>query len=163
MVQHKHTAWPNYLEVIENIMNEVHHTTTEFTPIELQLNKKPTRFWQKYIKSKNTDELRYNEKLFLAKTRIQNKREKMNEKINRNRNIIKFNVGDKVLIKANNVSSKENKEISKFFDVFEGEYIIKKIVDDNTYILFDQNKNEERGMFHTENLRPFYQSDDRLV
>ena len=35
MLQHKHTAWPNYLEVIENIMNEVYHTTTEFTPIEL--------------------------------------------------------------------------------------------------------------------------------
>ena len=72
MVQHKHTALPNYLETIEYVMNKVHHKTTEFTPMEF--HKKPTKFRQKYIKSRNNDEMRYNEKLFLAEKRIRNKR-----------------------------------------------------------------------------------------
>ena len=93
MVQHKHTALPNYLETIEYVMNKVHHKTTEFTPMEF--HKKPTKFRQKYIKSRNNDEMRYNEKLFLAEKRIRNKRQKMYEKINRKRDIIKFNVVDR--------------------------------------------------------------------
>ena len=42
MVQHKHTAWPSYIEIIQNIINEVYQETTGFTPMEIHLGKRPT-------------------------------------------------------------------------------------------------------------------------
>ena len=121
MVQHKHTAWPSYIEIIQNIINEVYQETTGFTPMEIQLGKKPTRFWQKYISSSNkVNDLSHNEKLFLAESRIKSKRMKANEKVNKSRNVIKFKIQDKVLLKDNNISSKENKQIAKFFEIYSG-------------------------------------------
>ena len=49
-VKERHTGWAKYLDVIQKIINETHHETTGFTPIELHLNTKPTRVWEKWIR-----------------------------------------------------------------------------------------------------------------
>ena len=121
MTKNKHTSWPNYVQIIQNIINEIHSEATGFTPIELQLNKKPTRFWKNYLSTNNeNNDLKYEEKLFLAKERIRKKREDSNNKANEGRTIIKFNVGDKVLLKANNLSNNENNEFAKFMNLYVG-------------------------------------------
>ena len=45
LVNEKHGAWAMHVKTIEKILNEIYHETTEFTPIELHKNIKPTRFW----------------------------------------------------------------------------------------------------------------------
>ena len=44
MVQHKHTAWPSYIEIIQNIINKVYQETTGFTPMEIHLGKNQRDF-----------------------------------------------------------------------------------------------------------------------
>ena len=63
----------------------------------------------------------------------------------------KFEVGEEVLLRANNVSDNEKKEIAKFFSKYEGPYKIKRLVGEATYILENEN-HEERGQFHTHDL-----------
>ena len=68
--QHAHKAWAKYTETIAKIMNETHHDTTGYTPIELHFNKKPTRVWEKYLKIHNNDDIPYERRLFLARERM---------------------------------------------------------------------------------------------
>ena len=42
----KHSSWYEKLQRIENILNETHHDTTEFTPMEIMMKRKPNRFWR---------------------------------------------------------------------------------------------------------------------
>ena len=68
--QHAHKAWAKYTETITKIMNETHHDTTGYTPIEIHFNKKPTRVWEKYLKIQNNDVIPYERRLFLARERM---------------------------------------------------------------------------------------------
>ena len=50
LVEERHNSWWKWVRIIENCMNETHHETTEFTPVELHLRTKPTRAWEKWLK-----------------------------------------------------------------------------------------------------------------
>ena len=60
-----------------------------------------------------------------------------------------------MLLKDNNISSKENKQIATFLEMFSGPYTIVKVIEPNSYIIYDEINKQERVMFHVENLRPF--------
>ena len=47
MVRNNHTSWACYVSMIQEIINETYHDTTEFTPYELHWNKKPNKMWAK--------------------------------------------------------------------------------------------------------------------
>lgn len=53
LIKIKHTEWFNNIPIIQNMLNEASHDTTQFTPIELHFDKKPTRFWTKLFDTKN--------------------------------------------------------------------------------------------------------------
>ena len=63
----------------------------------------------------------------------------------------KFEIGEEVLLRANNVSDNEEKEIAKFFSKYESPYKIKRLIGEATYILENEN-HEERGQFHIQDL-----------
>ena len=65
-------------------------------------------------------------------------------------------VGDKVLIKARNLSDKLPQRTSKFMSVFEGPYSIGKIIREGTYSIVDLVNNKERGIFHAHDLRKYH-------
>lgn len=58
-----------------------------------------------------------------------------------------------MLLRVKNNSNKENKIFAKFLYIYQGPFIISKIVDQNTYILNYINNNDERGIFHGEHLK----------
>ena len=73
----KHGAWMNYLKIIEKILNEIHHETTEMTPVELHKGIKSYHFWEKYF-SAEKEQIPHEKLIFLAKERIIRKRERRN-------------------------------------------------------------------------------------
>ena len=87
LIKNKHTEWAKWVPIIMNIINETHHEVTEFTPLEIHLNKKPTRFWEKFIKVENFDKNAYEHKLFLTKERILKKGKKEMKKLILNTNM----------------------------------------------------------------------------
>ena len=83
------------------------------------------------------------------------------EKINKKRQqIIKYNLLDEVLLRTPATSSAEDKKIAKMFDLYTGNFIISKIVDEHTYILIHPDTGEKRGMFHADLLKPYYREND---
>uniref|UniRef100_A0ABD2X093 RNA-directed DNA polymerase n=1 Tax=Trichogramma kaykai TaxID=54128 RepID=A0ABD2X093_9HYME len=152
-IKDKHTAWEPYIKTIQDIMNETHHETTEFTPLELHLNKKPERIWDRLLGVPPiNDAIPVERKDQLAYDRIKNKRSRRADKVNEKRgNCDKFLMGDKVLIKCKNSSDQENKILAKFMQIYEGPYIIKSILGENTYLLEDSNS-RVKGQFHVNDL-----------
>ena len=153
-VKEKHGAWMLHVKNIEKILNEVHHDTTEFTPLELHKNLKPTRFWLKYFPIKE-DNSSHEYKISLARNRIHSKREKRNQKINAKRKLISFELGDLVLVKTAPKSSAERNEIASFFNVYDGPYVIKEKLNTTTYKLGHVNSDNNKGMYHVNDLKKF--------
>lgn len=96
------------------------------TPIELHLNVKPERLWKRWLHTEKVD-LGYDQKNVFARENISRKAAKRRARFNQERKFKYFEVGNRVLLKANNVSDFENGNIAKVFSVYEGPYIIKKI------------------------------------
>ena len=153
----KHSSWYDKLQIIEDIINETHHDTTEFTPMELMMKKKPRRFWEKWLpKSGSNQEPSYEQKLIWTHDRMKRKGLKRAQKANMRHRLSHYTVGDRVLIKAYNLSDKLLKRTSKFMSVFEGPYIIGKIIREGTYLIIDSVNNKERGIFHAHDLRKYH-------
>ena len=80
LIKNKHTEWAYWVPVIQNCLNERHHETTEFCPVQLHLNQEPQRFWEKYFNIKKSDIAR-ELKDFLAAKRIRKKTELRSRKL----------------------------------------------------------------------------------
>ena len=49
LIGDNHGSWWSWIKIIESCMNETYHETTEFTSIELHLNKRPKRAWENWL------------------------------------------------------------------------------------------------------------------
>ena len=58
-----------------------------------------------------------------------------------------------MLVKAINESDPKKEVLKKFLQIYECPYEIKKQVRPGTYFLWNSESNEERGMFHTQDLK----------
>lgn len=161
LVGEVHSKWDEYIDIIETCINNTHHETTLSTPHELQLQEKSQRPWNKilHINNELTTEQK-TQQLRLARERIEKIGKTRATKFNTLHKTTTFNTGDKVMLRANNVSSAKTKQIAKFFDVYEGPYTIKKIIRNNTYVLIDEDTQRERGIFNSTLLRPYIQTPD---
>ena len=90
-------------------MNETHHETTELTPIELHLDKKPKRAWENWLNFAPHDpEINYEIKLEMAKENISKKGLKSAAMFNK----------DHRLVKAINESDAKRKILKKFLQIY---------------------------------------------
>lgn len=121
LIKLKHTEWFSKIRIIQNILNEIYHETTQFTPMELHFGKKPTRFWEKIIHIQKPN-LSVEQKLFLTEQRINKKGQYRARKHKEKHKFTSFKFNDLVLIKANKVSDSSSKIIAKFLSVYEGPY-----------------------------------------
>ena len=125
--------------------------------MELIMKEKPTRFWGKWLLKPRLDqEASYEQKLIGTHDRIKKKGLKRAHKANVSHKMTHYTVGDRVLIKACNLSDKLLKRTSKFISVFEGPYTISKIIREGTYFIIDSVNNKERGIFHAHDLRKYH-------
>ena len=157
---HKHGGWAHWVPFVENCLNEIYHETTEFTPIELHLGTAPTRFWEKWLMPLMKQEIPLGTKLMMARERIKRKREAHATKENDNARGTRYKVGDRVLVKACNLSNATDNLIAKFLTLYEGPYIVKEQVGPSTFLLTNPNTGEGRGVFHATNFRPYLQNAD---
>ena len=158
LVKENHSAWATHIKTIEKIINETFQETIENTPIEIQKNIKPTRFWKKYVHT-STEEKCHEEKIREAAKKMHKKLKQRALKRNKNIKPQNYEVDDKVLIKACNVSDTLNNKVAKFYSVYEGPYYVKKKISKDTYILWD--KKNERGMFHGQDMKPYNEKAEK--
>ena len=107
LCEKSHKGWACKVELIQNIINQTYHSTTEFCPVEIFLNQSPDRMWKKYINSNvlnNNRIMPYEEKLYIAKENVKRNRKRANDLINKNTEIVKYKEGDLVTVRAKNQS-----------------------------------------------------------
>ena len=142
-------------------MNETHHETAEFTPIELHLDKKPKQAWENWLNSPSHDpEINYERKLEMAKENVSKKRLERAAKFNKDHRLTALNEGDTVLVKAIDESDPKRKILKKFLQIYEGPHQIKKQIRPATFILWNPVSKVERGMFHSQDLKIYKKRED---
>ncbi|CAB0030504.1 unnamed protein product [Trichogramma brassicae] len=139
LISKSHKAWATLLPRIQDCLNEVYHESTECTPMEIHLGKRPTRFWENYINipTEINKKLVKND-LMLVAERIRNKREKYAMRENARHKIVNYRVGDRVLVRNEKLSKANTHVISKFLALYEGPYIITKIYSGVTFELINE-------------------------
>lgn len=154
----KHTSWYEKLPKVETILNEIYHDTTGATPIELQLGKRPTRFWKSWIPTTPDEALiTRDQKLIWCRERIQKQGLHRISRHSQKESQV-YTEGDLVLLKACNFSDKMLKQSSKFMAIYEGPYIIKRELGSASYLLSDPKTQRIRGEFHHQELRKFHKN-----
>ncbi|KAF4530556.1 hypothetical protein B566_EDAN018280 [Ephemera danica] len=133
------------------------HESTGFTPFQLQFGRKPSDEIKKLIKwptveaeSDNIDEV-----IVKARQRMRKRAVARQARANKTNKIHSFQIGDLVLVRSHRLSSAINKEISKFFFIFEGPFKIEKILGPNAYLISDPKTGVVKGSQNVQNLRPY--------
>lgn len=153
----QHNKWAEYLPFFESAINNNYSEATGYPPIELESNVKPTRFWTKYVKKPENQNvpMPHANKLEYAKQRIIKRGDKRIERFNRSHKLVEFALGERVLVKANPVGKRIDNTKKKFFRLYEGPYLLHKKMGKNTFILYDQIKQRELGKYHSSSLRKY--------
>lgn len=83
---------------------------------------------------------------------------KKNKKIN-SPNKPDFQLNEKVLLKTDPLSSAIDNKTKKLMLVYEGPYLIKKIIHFDTFLIKELNTNKERGIFNRKYLKKYFTRD----
>lgn len=155
----QHTKWPNYLENIEDWMNKVRSEVTEMTPWEIIKGEIPKQPLEDIIKfpEQMQKEVKKEEIVQMVASRIKKKAEKLESK-QKNKKNIEYKVGQYVLIRNHDLSNAHNKEIKKLFHIFNGPFIITRIVGKNTLAIKDTSTQREE-LINVSEVRPYYGMD----
>ena len=152
--EHKNTTWVEYVQRIENLLNITTHFSTEFTPYELHFGKPIPSEIKKIIQFPELRKIDHSVIVTLAKENI-NKHFKNRQK-NQKTSKVELNIGDKVLLRVRHLSNALDHVTTKFFHLYEGPYLITKIVGKNAFVLIDsKNNNKIIGTYNRANLRKY--------
>ena len=155
-VRNQRTSWARYVKIIQNIINITRHESTGFTPMELHFNIKPMRVWEKWLPLIDSNKMTHKQKIFFARERAYSFLKKQASRKNDQTRHFEFKIGDRVLVKSLNVANAAERNIAKFFHVYEGPYTITQKIGPDTYVLLDVEANRERGKFHIQNLKLYF-------
>lgn len=159
-LREKHSQWIDWLDTIETCINEMHHETTGCIPMKLHTGKAPRKPWEHLIKKPVESEKTQEDWILIARRNMNHRRGKQAKDFNSKHRFTQYAVGDYVLVKALNVSNPAKKQIAKFMSLYEGPYVIKKVIHGASYILKHVQGNRERGLFHTHDLRPYLEDTE---
>ena len=81
-------------------------------------------------------------------------------KFNKDHRLTALKEGDTVLVKAINESDPKRKILKEFLQIYKGPYWIKKQIRPGTLILLNPESEEERGMFHSQDLKIYKKRED---
>lgn len=157
MCNDQHLLWPKFVPVIEEILNSCPTTTNAVAPIAYHINNTADipRPWNKLgvvafnIPDKDTLIVRTKQKLDkLHRRAVENLKRK-------NRKITVFKPGDFVIVRNNRLSNFKNNIEKKFLRVFEGPFVIKRVIGNKTYEICYPHSYNSRGIFSTDLLYKF--------
>lgn len=156
-----HTRWAHYLGKIEEWLNFSTHVSTGMMPYELHFGKLPSERIREIVNFPENVTQSHEIMISIARDRLMTAGQKRREK-QKNCTRIELLVGDKVLIKALRVSNALEKQISKFFHLYTGPYVIMRKIGENAFELAS-NDNTDRsvGIYNRVNLRKYYSAECR--
>lgn len=155
LVNEKHASWVSQLEKINEWLNSVVHSSTGFTPYELQYGQPPPRpLVDKIMFPEDVNSISHGQKLDKAYNNIKfvSERRKLTHTPSKP---YKFQIGDRILVRVSHLSSAANKCIDKFFHLYERPFVMKEEVGPNAYLLINPENNMIIGKYNAYHLKSY--------
>lgn len=108
---------------------------------------------------KQKGQLQKQELVRWAKEKISNKARKRQGK-DKKRKIIEYKEGQLILVRNHQLSNAGNSEIKKLFSIFEGPFIITKIISENT-LAITQGQSKKKTLINVAEVRPYFEADNQ--
>jgi hypothetical protein len=160
--QDNHKNWVEMLPHTEKEINNTFASWTEYTPTELMYGvKRPNVFDNVMRKVQGLEQEEENTaaKLEAACAKMKQKAATRERRHKKGNAIWTPKLNEKFLVRAQPMSDAIKRMTSKFMHVFEGPYIITKLLDHSAYELRDEN-GKLQGQFNKKQLRLFQEADD---
>ena len=153
----RHNSWADFVGRIEDTYNNLTHSATGFTPVQIVFGESPKLTIDRIMcnsgSSHSLDEMRN-----LARENIINAAKLRKQSYDKRHRVIQYNIGDIVKLKILSKSDKEKKITKKFNLLYKGPYRVAAIVCDNVYTLLDEESNKLIGNYNAIHLSRFYKS-----
>ncbi|KAG8229287.1 hypothetical protein J437_LFUL011133 [Ladona fulva] len=159
----QHTNWPEVIPHINNWLNEIPHESIGMSPYEAHFGKKPRRTYNVLPEEGEESVGEPQERNRIRQIVLNNlgrsgrKREKAQKQKTH-----EFKEGDRVLLKTPKVSDTKLKLFHKFFPVFSGPYVVRKIVAQNACEL-EEEGGGTYGIYNFWNLVPYASKGGAIV
>lgn len=150
----EHREWDNHLKDFQDIMNELPHGTTGLAPVQVLKNLVVPSKIREVVKFPSCRRERRQELVKEALEKIKSageKRKKMFEKYT----VRRFEVGQRILVKAHRLSNKGRFISRKFYPVYRGPYRVKRICHPNAVEIETLRSRRSKGVHHVSNLKHF--------
>lgn len=142
-------------------MNRVRSEVTELTPEQLMTGQRTKQNIEQIISyPKQTGQLQKQKLVKWAKEKNSNKARKREGK-DKKRKIIEYKEGQLILVRNHQLSNAGNSEIKKLFSIFEGPFIITKIISENT-LAITQGQSKKETLINVAEVRPYFEADNQL-
>ena len=153
----KHSEWPLYVRKVETWLNSTTHESTGYTPHELIKGTRPPRILEQLFDypSESTP-MDVSIKIRLANENLLSKGERRKNRHDTRGKWMKYEIGQLVLVKRHDLSNAQEKEIKKFFLLYEGPYEVIEIKMQNAYVLQDRETKEIVGTQNASNLKLYW-------
>lgn len=152
----QHSQWINYIELFEQIVNNLPIYNTPYTPHELIHHAKEKNEWidplPKFPREESTTNEKIRQVLISLTRQAQLRTHAYNKKFGK---VQKYQVGEYVLLKQHPKSSLIHKRNIKWQLKFKGPYIIYRIPHDGSYLLAFPKTGKIKGLYPHHDLKKF--------
>lgn len=155
---HKHTLWIEWMALVERWINHTTHSSTGCTPVELQTGKAPTYEIPRLLGINQDRSIDMEWQIRMSQQRMRKagvERGKQQRKVR----VEVFEPGEKVLLRVPGVSNSEKREMGKLFELYQGPFLIRERIRENTYLL-ETLDGRFKGQHNVRALRRYYYEED---
>lgn len=157
----QHTKWATVIKDINIWLNRVIHSGTAFSPETVHFGRVPPNNFTDKIEFPDAEssKLPNNTIITLAYENLLSKAKKRKLRYEKNKKLVKFEIGDKVLVRTHPQSCAETKEIRKFFLLYRGPGTITDIRGPNSYFIVDDASGVPLGVQNIVNLKKYVEEE----
>lgn len=151
--------WIEHVALFEKYFNNIPNSSTKYTPSEIMFNTAEPNDWLSPLPVLNKILPGRDSLIDVVRHNLECAARKRKNKFDKNlRQSVTYNIGDKILLKRHNRSSKIRKSIGKWCRLYEGPYYIFRIPHKGSYLLTkDVVGNNVKGLYPHKVLKRFYE------
>lgn len=150
-----HAEWPRHLGYIEWVLNNTVHEATGCTPQELFLTLERYNPFSAVVSFPLRVALSQKTKMILAREVQLSHAERRRLRHDQQGRVTKFVIGDRVLVRTHRLSSAIDKQIHKFFLLYQGPYVIVRVSSQTAYTVAEAETNRIIGTYNIIHLRRY--------
>ena len=153
---HKHTSWARHVSLVQDCLNLLVHKSTNAVPYYLHYGRSPQEKLREMFPLLKDKGVERDVQLQIANDNLRRAFEQRG-KSQKSCSNVQLSVGDLVLLRVPHLSDALQKQVIKFFHIYEGPFRIVKIVGNNAFSLAaPDDETKIKGTYNRFHLRKYY-------